>query len=167
MSSQYEFTFTCHVKADVSQEVIDTLTYMTRSESESSNFVTTLKHPLFTSYWEPGSVEDECNGAFLDEWRFIIYSNEPVYGEELLSGTFGSTFENRKLSVRKLTGDDDFNNCFYKLMNWLASVCESTGEIGCYHYLHNMEYDSEPVPIHFIDGKAYMKEDGKLICFDE
>jgi hypothetical protein len=56
MSTCYEFGFACDLKSGLSQEVIDTLKYMTRSEEYE--FKTTLTDDLFISSWEEGSFED-------------------------------------------------------------------------------------------------------------
>lgn len=162
MSDAYEISLNCHLRSDVSQEVIDTLTYMTRSSYlENSGFQNKIKHSLFTSYWEPNSFEglEGEEEIFLDEWRVIII-NELEYEEELLSEWYGVKFQDRQLEVRKMIHDDTFANCFDPLLNWLASICESTGEVGYYHELISFErHQSKPVPIYFIDGKAYADEE--------
>jgi hypothetical protein len=168
MSHPYELALKCHVRVDVSKDVIDTLTYMTRSAyTENSGFQTKLKHDLFTSLWDPGSFEDSEDEAamFLDEWRVIIV-NELEYDEELLSEWYGVRFQDRHLEVRKMIHDDTFSNCSYLLFNWLASICESTGEVGYFHSLFNYQRDYyKPVPIYFIDGKAYANEEEGRIEF--
>jgi hypothetical protein len=166
MSHPYKLALKCHLSADVSQEIINSLTYMTRSShTENSEFQTKLKHDLFTSLWEPGSFEDseDEEEMFLDEWRTII-TNELEYDEELLHEWYGVRFQNRCLEVRKMIHDDTFSNCFHLLVNWLASICESTGEIGYYHSLFNYQRDYyKPVPIYFIHNKAYIDEEDRRI----
>lgn len=163
----YEFAIMCDLKPDVSQEVIDTLRYMTRSDD--SDFETSLEHPLFIGrenedfedddIEEDDSFEDEFD--YLAEWKTII-SNIPNYGQELRTGIFGSIFRDRKLNIRKFVGDDDFYNAFPDLIEWLTSVCESTGFAGYYARVGDMDLYhkvlSEPILIYFIDGKAFEKK---------
>jgi hypothetical protein len=166
MSHPYELYLNCHLRADVSQEIIDTLTYMTRSSyTENASFQTKLNHDLFTNLWESGSFEDseDEEEMLLDEWRTII-TNELEYDEELLSEWYGVRFQDRHLEVKKMIHDDAFSNGGYPLLNWLASICESTGEVGYYHNLFNYQRDySKPVPIYFIDSKAYIDEEQERI----
>jgi hypothetical protein len=164
MSSQDELSLNCYLRTDISQDVIDTLTYMTRSSSsENPGFQPKLKHDLFTTLWEPGSFEDSEDDMLLDDWRIII-TNELYYDEELLSEWYGARFQDSRLEVRKIVHDDTFSNTSHLLLNWLASICESTGEVGYYHHLLNFEYHYyKPVPIYFIDGKAYIDEEGERI----
>ena len=93
--STYEFAFASDLKSNLSQEIIDTLKYMTRSEEYE--FETNSKHDLFTRSWAGGSFTDpaESESEFDDEFRDeftcladckIMISNIPSYGEELLSG---------------------------------------------------------------------------------
>jgi hypothetical protein len=164
--STYEFAFACDLKSNLSQEIIDTLKYMTRSEEYE--FETNLKHNLFTSSWEEGSFADpaENEGEFDDEfgdeftfladWRTLI-SNIPNYGEELLSGLCGSILRDSKLNVRRFVGDDEFNNSFIQLMEWLVSICESTGFVGYYSYMSNMEIGGDPTLIYFEHGQVFEK----------
>jgi hypothetical protein len=158
MSTCYEFAFTCDLKHDVSNEVIDTLRYMTRLEEENSNFKTSLKHSLFTT-----SKDVSFEGIdYLADWKIII-SNDPDEGEQLLPGTFGSIFRGCKLTVRKFVGDDEFHNTFHLLMDWLVSVCESDGFIGYYYPLRNLSRNTDPILLYFIDGQVFEKEiEGKL-----
>jgi hypothetical protein len=159
MSTCYEFALTCDLKDDVSQAAVDALTYMTRSEQEhSTNFETDLKHPLFTSSKDVIFEGD----YYLADWKLII-SSDPSEGEELLPGKFGSIFQNRKLSIRKFVGDDEFTNTFYLLVDWLASVCKSDGFVGYYFELRNLDRRADPVLIYFENGRVFEKHvDGEL-----
>jgi hypothetical protein len=158
MSTCYEFAFTCDLRHDVSNEVVDTLRYMTRLEEEKSNFQTNLKHPLFTTSQDVNFEDVD----YLAEWKVII-SNDPDEGEQLLPGAFGSSFRGCKLSVRKFVGDDQFNNTFYLLMDWLVSICEQDGFICYYYTLRNLFRNTDPVLMYFIDRQVFEKEvEGKL-----
>jgi hypothetical protein len=162
MGSCYEFAFACNLKPDLSQDVIDTLKYMTRSEDYE--FETTLKDDLFTTSWEEGSFEAPKEGEledefiFLWEWRTII-SNTPTYGEEFLSGLCGSIFLDSKLNVRKYVGDDEFYNGFGLLMDWLVSICEPLGFIGYYSEIAG-EIGGDPTLIYFENGQVLEKKVG-------
>jgi hypothetical protein len=140
MGSCYEFAFACNLKSDLSQDQIETLRYMTRSEDYK--FKTTLKDDLFT-----------CGYG---EWRTII-SNTPNYGEEFLSGLCGSILQDSKLNVRKYIGDDDFKNSFIQLMEWLASICEPLGFVG-YYSCDRMMIGSDPTLIYFENGRVLEKK---------
>lgn len=168
MSTCYEFALSCDLKADVSQEVIDTLKYMTRSSEYV--FETTINHSLFTSSEDGGFRENEDGSSeedldYLADWKVII-ENHPTGGQELLPGIFGSMFQDRKLGVRKFIGDDEFSNAFPLLLDWLVSICESTGFVGYYTVVRNMEILSDPILIYFFNGEVLEKQvEGKLIKF--
>jgi hypothetical protein len=151
----YEFSLACDLKPNISQEVIETLKYMTGNQD--SNFNSVLKHPLFTSS-EDGSYGDGLD--YLADWKVII-SNSPTGGIEEQPGIFGSIFQNSKLNVRKYIGDDEFYNAFPLLVDWLVSICKSTGFVGYYYYITDQDDDkrifSEPVLIYFLDGKVFEK----------
>ncbi len=162
MSTCYEFGFACDLKSGLSQEVIDTLKYMTRSEEYE--FKTTLTDNLFTTSWEEGSfeeaIEDDGFGdefIYVAEWRTII-TNMPNYGQEDLSGLFGAFLKDSKLNVRKFVGDDEFCNAFPQLMEWLVSICDSTGFVGYYSYIRNMQIGGDPVLIYFENGQVLEKK---------
>jgi hypothetical protein len=140
MGSCYEFAFACNLKLDLSQEAIDTLKYMTRSEDYE--FKTKLKDDLFTARY--------------GEWKTII-SNTPNYGEEFLSGLCGSIFHDSKLNVRKYVGDDEFYNGFDLLMDWLVSICEPLGFIGYYSDV-TTEIGHDPILIYFENGRVLEKK---------
>jgi hypothetical protein len=157
----YEFSLACNLKSSISQEVIDTLNYMTGYQDSSFN--SALSHSLFTSS-EDGSFGDGMD--FLADWKVII-SNSPSGGVEDQPGIFGSIFQNHKLNVRIYTEDDAFYNTFPLLLDWLVSICESTGFVGHYYYISDQDYDrrifSDPVLIYFLDGKVFEKPvEGKL-----
>jgi hypothetical protein len=160
MGQLYEFAFACDLKPDLSQEVIDTLKYMTRSEDY--DFETTLTDDLFTTSWEEGSFEAPKEGdledefIFLWEWRTII-SNTPTYGEESLAGLCGSIFSGSKINARKYVGDDEFFNAFHLLMDWLVSICEPSGFIGYYSDV-TTETGGDPTLIYFENGRVLEKK---------
>ncbi len=157
MSTCYEFALSCDLKADVSQEVIDTLKYMTRSSEYV--FETTIEHPLFTIS-EDGSYGEDLD--YLADWKVII-ENAPTGGQELLPGIFSSVFQDRKLGVRNFIGDDLFYNAFPLLLDWLVAVCEPTGFVGYYNKVRNMEVSSDPMLIYFLNGEVFEKQvEGKL-----
>jgi hypothetical protein len=136
--------------------------YMTGHQD--SHFNSVLEHPLFTSS-EDGSYGDGLD--YLADWKVII-SNSPTGGVEEQPGIFGSIFQDHKLNVRIYIGDDGFNNAFYLLVDWLASICESTGFVGYYYYIRDQDLDkrifSDPVIIYFLDGKVFEKTvEGELI----
>lgn len=142
MGCCYEFAFACNLEPDLSQEVIDTLTYMTRSEDYE--FKTKLEDNLFKV---PHPYET---------WDTII-SNIPNCGEEYLSGLCGSIFTNSKLNVRKYIGDDEFHNGFYHLMEWLVSICEPLGFIGYYSCIQGY-IGGDPTLIYFENGRVLEKK---------
>jgi hypothetical protein len=142
MGSCYEFAFACNLKPNLSQEVIGTLKYMTRSEDYE--FQAQLKNDLFLARYE--------------EWKTII-SNTPTYGEEFLSGLCGSIFLDSKLNVRKYVGDDEFYNGFGLLMDWLVSICEPLGFIGYYSEIAG-EIGGDPTLIYFENGQVLEKKVG-------
>ena len=164
MGSCYEFAFACNLKSGLSQEVINTLKYMTRSEEYK--FETNLKDNLFNTSWEEGllrvttgsnlegEVGDEFDFAY--GWRSII-SNNPNYGDEFLSGLCGSVFRDSKLNVRRYINEDDFYNIFPQLMNWLVSICESLGFIGYYSNV-TREIGGDPTLIYFENGQVLEKK---------
>jgi hypothetical protein len=158
MSTCYEFGFACDLKSGLSQEVIDTLKYMTRSEEYE--FRTTLTDDLFISSWEEGSFEVDGSSdkfIYVAEWRTII-TNMPSYGQEDLSGLCGAVLKDSKLNVRKFVGDDEFYNAFPQLMEWLVSICDSTGFVGYYSYIRNMYIGSDPILIYFKNGQVMEKK---------
>jgi hypothetical protein len=151
----YEFALACDLKPNISHAVIDTLKYMTGSQDSTFNSV--LEHPLFTSS-EDGGYGDDLD--YLADWKVII-SNTPTNGVEEQPGIFGSVFQDHKLNVRRYIGDDEFFNAFPLLVDWLVSICESTGFVGYYYYIADQDFNkrifSEPVLIYFLDGKVLEK----------
>ncbi len=165
MGSCYEFAFACTLKPDLSQEVIDTLKYMTRSEEYK--FETTLKDDLFDTSWEEGILggipnvsevnsEAEDEFSFLYGWRSII-SNNANYGDEFLSGLCGSVFKDSKLNVRRYINEDDFFMYFPLLMEWLVSICEPLGFIGYYSCIRT-HIGGDPTLIYFENGQVLEKK---------
>ncbi len=125
MSTYYEFSLMCEIKPDVSQQVIDTLQYMTRAEGDDTPFETTLHHSLFTDSQDQHFTKEEAldfgsDEAFtiLADWKIII-ANFSDCGEEMLSGSFASEFHDHQLKVRKFLNDDEFYNAFPQLIDCL------------------------------------------------
>jgi hypothetical protein len=154
MSICYEFALDCKLKRDVSQEVIDTLAYMTRSQEY--DFEPKLDGTLFkeTSAWKR-TVEMFGHQVTVIEYNWeTILTNYPREGEQYLPGEFTSTFQNNQLSCRRLVRDDVFNNIWWLLLPWLASISESTGFVGYYR----SDFDDYLHLIYFADGKASVYE---------
>jgi hypothetical protein len=151
----YEFALACDLKPNVPQEIINTLTYMTGKQD--SSFDSVLTHPLFTSS-EDGSYGDSID--YLADWKVII-SNSWTGGVEEQPGIFGSIFKDNKLNVRKYIGDDEFYNAFSLLLDWLVSICKSTGFVGHYYCIEDQGWNdrifSNPILIYFLDGKVFEK----------
>jgi hypothetical protein len=154
MSTCYEFALNCDLKSGVSQEIIDTLTYMTRSGEDESEFETTIDHPLFVTEVIDFGEGDE----YFSDWKFLI-QNKPTYGDEMImSGIAGSIFRDLKLGVRQFLHDDLFFNKFHLLLDWLVSICESDGFIGYYiGYDSSLSRGNDLTLIYFINGKVFEK----------
>ncbi|NEO86569.1 MAG: hypothetical protein F6J87_20275 [Spirulina sp. SIO3F2] len=155
MSTCYEFAFECQIKCDVSKAVIDTLKYMTRSQ-EYDFETPDLHHALFKEEL-PWKQTIELLGRKVTviqyEWRTIL-TNYPCEGEQYLPGEFYSIFKNNQLNCRRLSGDDTFNNVWWLLFPWLASISESVGFVGYYRN----DFDDYPTLIQFLDGKSNIYE---------
>ncbi|MBE9100292.1 hypothetical protein [Vacuolonema iberomarrocanum] len=151
MSTCYEFAFECQIKCDAPQEVIDTLKYMTRLQEYDFD-PPKLHHALFkeTSAWKH-TVEllGRRVTAIQYEWRTILTAHSRE-GEQYLPGEFYSTFKNNQLSCRRLSRDDEFDNVWWLLFPWIASVSESAGFVGYYR----SDFDNYPKLIQFLEGKA-------------
>jgi hypothetical protein len=167
MSTCYEFALNCDLKSGVSQEVIDTLTYMTRSGEDESEFETIIDHPLFVTEVIDFGEGDE----YFSEWKSLI-QNTQTYCEEIMPGITGSIFRDLKLAVRQFLHDDTFSNKFYLLLDWLVSICESDGFVGYYINIHhsNLGRESDPTLIYFINGKVFEKlvdKNSSVSIFDD
>lgn len=155
MSICYEFGLECKIKRDVSQEVINTLEYMTRSQEYDFD-APGLGYPLFK---EEVPWKETCNIRGRDvtviqyEWRTIM-TNRPREGEQYLPDEFGSKFQDNQLSCRRLSRDDEFDNVWWLLFPWLASISESTGFVGYYRG----DFDNYSKLIQFWNGKANVYE---------
>ena len=155
MSTCYEFAFECQIKRDVPQKVIDTLKYMTRSQEYDFD-PPKLHHALFkeTSVWKH-TVEllGRRVTAIQYEWRTILTAHSRE-GEQYLPGEFYSIFQNNQLNCRRLSRDDEFDNVWWLLFPWLASVSESAGFVGYYRD----DFNAYPKLLQFLDGKANVYE---------
>lgn len=127
MDKYFELVLACRIRKTVSNEIMETLTYMTRFEDYE--FDTDIDNLLFS--------DETC-------WR-SIFRNAPRRGEEHLPGVFGVIFSNFDLSVRQCTNEDEFWNTWIYLGDWLASICEPTGFVGYYKNL----IEWEPTLIYF------------------
>jgi hypothetical protein len=155
MSICYEFALECQIKRDVSREVTDTLRYMTRSQDYDFD-TPRLDHPLFeeTSHWkETWNIRGRKSKVIRYEWRTII-TNQPREGEQYLAGEFGSQFQDNQLSCRRLSRDDEFDNVWWLLFPWLASISESMGFVGYYRG----DFEDYPKLIQFLNGKVSIYE---------
>lgn len=155
MSICYEFALECQIKRDVSQEVIDTLKYMTRSQEYDFD-TPELGYPLFkedTHWKETWDIRGCIVTVIKYEWRTII-TNQLREGEQYLPGEFGSAFDGNKLSFRRLSRDDEFCNVCWFLFPWLASISDTTGFVGYYRG----DFDDYPTLVRFEAGRASVHE---------
>lgn len=155
MSICYEFALECKIKRDVSQEVTDTLRYMTRSQEYDFD-TPKLGYPLFKeeSHWkETWNIRGRKVTTIRYEWRTII-TNQPREGEQYLPGEFGSIFDGNKLSFRRLSRDDEFCNVCWFLFPWLASISDTTEFVGYYRG----DFDDYPTLVRFEGGQVNMYE---------
>lgn len=155
MSICYEFGLECKIKRDVSQEVIDTLEYMTRSQEYDFD-TPQIGYPLFKEeapWKETWNIRGRDVTVIRYEWRTVM-TNQPREGEQYLPDEFGSKFQDNQLSCRRLSRDDEFDNVWWLLFPWLASISESTGFVGYYRG----DFDDYPKLIQFWDGKANVYE---------
>jgi hypothetical protein len=132
VSDLYELGFTLELKPDLSQEVIDTLLYMTRSGGVSAE-APRLEHPFFHIQ------------GFSTEWTYLI-SNPREDDEEILGGACGSIFTNNHLKFRGLIHEDPFWNTWEQFKDWLSSISSTTGLIG---YYRNINYDDQVILVSF------------------
>lgn len=155
MSICYEFALECQIKRDVSQKVIDTLKYMTRSQEYDFD-APELGYPLFeedTHWKETWNIRGRIVTVIKYEWRTII-TNQPREGEQYLSGEFGSAFDGNKLNFRRLSRDDEFCNVCWFLFPWLASISDTAGFVGYYRG----DLDDYPTLVRFEAGRASVYE---------
>ncbi|MBE9117913.1 hypothetical protein IQ249_18610 [Lusitaniella coriacea LEGE 07157] len=154
MSIYYEFALECYLIQNIDREVINILTYMTRSEEYEFE-----KPKIDYSLFQEGSdykkiVEIEGNEftVIQSEWRTIL-TNYPREGEQYLPGKFGSAFNNNnELSFRKLLRDDEFDNIWWLLLPWLASISETQGFVGYYR----SDLDDFPNLIYFFEHEFHI-----------
>jgi hypothetical protein len=128
VSDLYELGFTIELKQNLSQEVQETLTYMTRSGGVSDK-QPLLKHPFF-------QIE-----GFTTEWTYLI--SNPRDDEEILEKICGSVFADNQLTFRGVINDDPFWNTWSEFSDWLFSISSSTGLIGYYRNI----IDDEPTTL--------------------
>lgn len=155
MSICYEFGFDCQIKQDVSQEILETLNYMTRSQEYDFD-PPEIDHPMFKegSDWKwTFEVDGQKRTVIRYEWRTFL-CNYPREGEQYLLGKFGSTFENYRLCCRRLSRDDEFDNVWWLLLPWIASISETTGFVGYYRG----NFDDSPTLLRFEGKKCHAYE---------
>lgn len=155
MSVYYEFALTFNFKRSISQEVVNTLKYMTRTQEYF--FDAPFENSLFNDApnWKKAKEISGRKVWVLSAWRTII-ANFPREGEQYLPGEFGSKFEDYSLNVRRLSLDDTFCNVWWYLTPWFASLSETTGCVGYYHTV--FEYDNDLTLVFFKDGKVFEYE---------
>lgn len=128
---------------------------MTRSEEYDFD-PPKLHHALFreTSAWKR-TVEllGRRVTVIQYEWRTIL-TNHPREGEQSLPGEFCSIFKDNRLKCRRLSRDNEFDNVWWLLFPWLASISQSTGFVGYYH----SNWDDDSRLIQFSEGIASVYE---------
>lgn len=130
MPTLYIFAMECNLKRSISQEVITTLEFMTRSEEY--DFVPPMNHhPLFQNDFRRVVTVGEMSIVLESSWRFIL-KNCHRNGEEEFPGVFGSNFQDYRLRFRHLVRDDDFFNVWYVFGPMIASISETSGFVGYY-----------------------------------
>jgi hypothetical protein len=144
MVSLNEIGFKLTVRSDISQEEIDVLRYMTRSEDYE--FETTIKHPAFDKW---------------DGWTWIISNLFWESELESLDGPGGSKFQDNQLVVRRMfnTCGDEFVS-WYELANWLGSISAETGLIG-YH----TGWHSEDSLVYTDGNEIDMRSDNSVLFY--
>lgn len=130
MTVLFIFARQCNLKRSISQEIINTLEFMTRSHDY--NFVPSANsHPLFQDHFRREVTVGEISVVLESSWRFIL-KNCHRNGEEDFSGIFGSDFQDYRLCFRHLVRDDIFFNVWYMFGCMIASISETSGFIGYY-----------------------------------
>ncbi|MGD1861417.1 MAG: hypothetical protein ACFB0E_15785 [Leptolyngbyaceae cyanobacterium] len=129
MGTHYEFGFICGLRQDLSRDVLDTLTYITREKDYI--FQPKLKDRLFCpeAYPELAGYEE-----WLTNWRNII-SNTP--GNRIINISPSdpvSLFTKEFLCFRLYGKFGDLVNSIWPFLEWLATISDAVSSeiVGFY-----------------------------------
>jgi len=146
MSLHFDFAIACDLKPDTPQQILDTLSYMTRAEEYA--FSSPPNHPFFEG----------------DSWRDILRAkSEQTYLPGDLIGSFRKAHRyevgSEKLHwyticFRCYLIDDVFYEMWWLLAEWLLLHSETEGYVGYYRE----EYSSHPTLIYFKDNAVCIHE---------
>jgi len=137
MSLHFDFAIACDLKPDTPQQILDTLSYMTRVEEYA--FSSPPSHPFFEG----------------DSWRDILLAkSEQTYLPGDLISSFRKAYRyeigNEKhyrynICFRCFLTDDAFYGTWLLLAEWLLLHSETDGYVGYYRE----EFSFHPTLIYF------------------
>lgn len=115
MGTAYEVALVCALKPDLSPQIIQTLSYLTRSQDY--DFCKVVSHPF-------------CDVEFGEEWRIIIANNHSRPGEDDSPQVHRSILSHDQLCFRVLLDDDTLDNVGFFFLDWLATISDAEGLVG-------------------------------------
>ena len=149
MSLHFDFALACDLKPNTSQQIVDTLAYMTRSSDY--RFDDPPKHPYFSD--DP-----------YDSWRTMLQitpKDTHLAGEvgailrRVHRYPYAATDQYRyTFSFRRFMLDDEFYQVWWNFSQWLAPYSETQGFVGYYRE----ELALQPTLLYFRSGEVYLHE---------
>lgn len=141
MARAYEVALICDIKSGLSDEVLETLAYMTRERGYA--FKASLQHDFF--------AEDQHQ-----EWRNIISNISGRNAEEhFFESDRRSLLTSKRLCFRRTENELAYLEVVIPLMDWLATVSDTIGQelVGFKTDLTTIDYEL----IYFAEGETIEK----------
>lgn len=150
MSLYFDGFFACDLKLDVSQQVIDTLNYMTRDDEYE--FTNIPQHDFFkTEGWDNFLRPEKL--AVGEVWTCAPGLIAREFKRKTRPGPYNSRVEYYTLSFRRTMHDDmEFYIQWWQFLFWIASYSDTTGFVGYYRE----SADLHPDLIYFKDGAVFL-----------
>lgn len=130
MAKAYEVALICDIKTFLTEEVIETIVYMTREREYA--FETSLQHEL-------------SSAGFCDKgWRHVISNTSaPTAEEQFFKSKRRSSFTSNRLCFRRAVNELAYLEEIIPLMNWLAIISDTFGRelVGFKVDFTTVEYD--------------------------
>jgi hypothetical protein len=130
MGTGYEAAIICKLSPDLSDEVFNTLRYLTRDEDYE--FEPSIDHEFF-----------EFDEDIQDSWRYSISNRHPPdlqRQESYITQACRSFLSRDTICFRDTMSDDEFSNSFIYLSEWLATISAEEGVVG-YYFDHVYQND--------------------------
>jgi hypothetical protein len=143
--ARYDLLVNCDLKADIPQQVLETLQYMVRVEDYD------FDDPPQARVFEGHDWRELLRAG---RSKFVSFPGEGLCSlsyAERLSGA-GEVQQHYTLHVRRELTDE--LGTFFGFLEWLAPYVATVGFVGYWHALH----EEHPVLLYFKDGRIYISQ---------